>query len=90
MPPKAKKRPTSKTYSGRVAIRLRELRESRGWSVAKLGEHLTLAGHTVPPSSIYAYEFGKDANGVDLPLELIPFYSKAFGFKSAIGVLPAE
>lgn len=82
--------PSPKTYSGRVAIRLRSLRESRGWSVKELQEHLKAAGQSVPTSTIYAYELGSVANGVDLSWDLVPVYSKAFGFKTANGVLPPE
>lgn len=90
MAARPKKEPSDDTYSGRVAIRLRALRESRGWSVKQLHEHLKDAGRPVPVSTIYAYELGSAANGVDLPLDLIPIYAEAFGFKTASGVLPTE
>jgi hypothetical protein len=85
-----KTEPSDENYSGRLAIRLRALREARGWSVADLQEHLKDAGRKVPVSTIYAYELGTAANGVDLPWDLVPVYSKAFGFKTASGVLPPE
>lgn len=90
MAPRPKKEPSDETYSGRVAIRLRQLRESRGWSVKELQKHLEDAGHKVPISSIYAYELGSAANGVDLSLDLVPVYAAAFGFKTASGLLPSE
>lgn len=88
MAPRPKKEPNEETYSGRVALRLRQLREARGWSVKELHEHLKDAGRPVPVSTIYAYELGSSANGVDLPLDLIPIYAEAFGFKTASGLLP--
>lgn len=42
------------TYSGRVAVRLRELRERAGKSVEEVAKALK-----IPPSSYYNYENGR-------------------------------
>lgn len=81
--------PDPKTYSGRVALRLRKLREERGWSVPRLQERLAASGKSVPVSSIYAYESGNDAGGADLPSDLYPVYAQAFGI-AVRTLLPAS
>lgn len=81
--------PDPETYSGRVALRLRRLREERGWSVKQLAAELAKVGKPVPVSTIYAYESGRNRGGADLPSDLYPAYAAAFG----IGVrtlLPAS
>jgi ribosome-binding protein aMBF1 (putative translation factor) len=90
VPAEPKKRPDPKTYSGRVALRLRALRESRGWSGKELKRRLKEAGKAIPLSTVYAYEAGSAAGGVDIPLALLPFYADVFGLKTPNGVLPAE
>jgi transcriptional regulator with XRE-family HTH domain len=76
------------TYAARVSARLRELRTARGLSVQELSGRLARLGRRVPLATLYAYERGKDAGGVDLPLELIPLIAEAYGFSSAADWLP--
>jgi hypothetical protein len=83
-----------RTYAGRLAARLRNLRNDRGWKIETLAERLLAAGTVVPTSSIYAYELGSERSGKtkypDLPHNLFPAYAAAFGFKSVWGLLPPQ
>jgi len=83
--------PDLNTYSGRVAARIRELREARGWSLDDLAERLKQNGTTIPVSSLYAYEVGRrgDGTGRDIPVDLYPAIAAVFG-KSIRSFLPAE
>jgi transcriptional regulator with XRE-family HTH domain len=83
-----KNEPDLDTYAGRVAARLRYLRERRNWTIADVQERLAAKGHKIPPSTLYAYERGKSGDGVDLPYRLIPVFAAVFGYKSAHGWLP--
>lgn len=74
------KTPDVAVYSGRVAVRLRSLREERNWSVEKLAAKLKL-----PVQTIYNYEQGKRT----IPPDLYPDLADAFGL-SVRGFLPAE
>lgn len=51
------------TYSGRVAVRLRELREKSGKSAAQVAKSLK-----IPASTYYAYENGNR----EFPLDIVP------------------
>ena len=88
MTPRPKNEPDLTTYAGRVAARLRYLRERRNWTIADVQEMLADEGHQVPVSTLYAYERGKSGGGVDLPYHLIPVFAGLFGFKTAAGWLP--
>lgn len=77
------------SYSGRLALRLRKLREDRGWTVDQLQKQLQAAGQKVPASSIYAYESGRLGGGADLPCDLYPVYAAAFGLTVRM-LLPAR
>jgi hypothetical protein len=54
----------------------------------ELVDRLSDLGRRVPLATLYAYERGKDAGGVDLPLELIPLFSKIYGFPRSGAWLP--
>jgi hypothetical protein len=56
----------------------------------ELQDRLDRHGFSVPTPTLYAYERGKDAGGVDLPLELIPIVAAAYGYRTAHGWLPDE
>jgi DNA-binding XRE family transcriptional regulator len=58
------------TYSGRLAIRVRELREAKGWTVPKLAEK---AG--ISEKAMYAYENGTRG----IPVDLFPAIARALG-----------
>jgi transcriptional regulator with XRE-family HTH domain len=58
------------TYSGRLALRVRELREAKGWTVQKLAEK---AG--ISDKAMYAYENGTRG----IPVDLFPALAKALG-----------
>jgi transcriptional regulator with XRE-family HTH domain len=78
------------TYAARIAARLRELRTSAGLSIEDVQTKLARLGREVPVASLYAYERGKDAGGVDLPHALIPLIAKVYGFTSAGDWLPPK
>lgn len=78
------------TYAARVSARLRQLRMKHGLSMPELAARLADLGRRVPLATLYAYERGKDAGGVDLPLELIPLIAKAYHFLHSSDWLPEE
>lgn len=80
----------AKTYAARVSARLRQLRMKHGLSMPDLADRLFHLGRRVPLATLYAYERGKDAGGVDLPLELIPLIAKAYNFRYSAAWLPKE
>jgi ribosome-binding protein aMBF1 (putative translation factor) len=67
-----KREPDLTTYSGRVASRLRELREAKGWPVEKLAEKLG-----IKVRALYAYESGTRT----LDPDLYPDVADAFRMK---------
>ena len=71
-------------YTDKIAARLRELREKRGWSIVVACERLDGAGFPITPSSLYKYESGERG----MPLDLIPAVARACGFGTARGWLP--
>lgn len=76
------------TYAARVSARLRQLRTEHGLSMSDLADRLADLGRRIPLATLYAYERGKDAGGVDLPLELIPLVAEAYGFSHPGDWLP--
>lgn len=82
MPPK--KPINEKTYLGRVATRLRALREDAGLSVEELSARLIAAGFQVKGSAIYAWEQGRSAPHV----EVLPVLAKLYRLSSPGEVLP--
>jgi len=86
--PRPQREPDQTTYAGRVAARLRQLREKRGWSIGNVQDLLAERGHVIPSSNLYAYERGKAGGGVDLPVNLYPAIAHLYGFKTANGWLP--
>ena len=91
MTPRPRKDRDLSTYSARVSHALEQARKKRHWSVEDLQKAIKSAGGPeVPESTLYAYELGKANKGVDVPLNLLPAISKAFGYKSAAGWLPVE
>ena len=68
--------------------RLRQLRLDCGLLMPDLADRLTNLGRRVPLATLYAYERGKDAGGVDLPLELIPLFAEIYGFPHSGDWLP--
>jgi len=76
------------TYAAHVSARLRQLRLDRGLSMSDLADRLSGLGRRVPLATLYAYERGKDAGGVDLPLEMIPLIAEVYGFRRSGAWLP--
>ncbi len=91
MTPRPQREPDMTRYSGRVAAKLRELREAQGWSVIRACDRLETLGYVhskqnrrVPDSTMYAYERGVN----DLPLALIPYVARLYGYATATGWMP--
>lgn len=67
------------TYSGRLAIRVRELREAKGLTVNELATKIDASYQAV-----YAWEQGTR----DIPLDKCPVLAKALGCKSPEDFFP--
>lgn len=80
MPPKRKI--NTKHYSGRIAARVRALREERGWLVGDLAAALN---RLLPPDDRVAVSTVHhwDNGGRNLPPDLYPFMAKVFGLTIA-------
>lgn len=77
---RARVEPDTDKYSGRVAARVRALRDKRGWSVEELAHKVGVADQTM-----YGYESGKR----DIPPDLYPDLADAFGV-TVRAMLPNE
>lgn len=87
---RGRKDPDESLYSGRIASRLRKLREETGKSVDEMATAISMqavaAGlEPVTAKRLYAYECGDRT----VPPDLYPAIASAFG-KSVRGFLPAE
>lgn len=74
------------TYAGRLAVRIRSLRKSRGWTVDKLAKLITRAGYKVSTPNLYAWENGR----IEPQLNAVPAITKAFRMDSIADLLPPE
>jgi len=72
-------------YDGRVAVRIRTLRDEAGWSVDDLVLRLSKAGYEASVQTIYGWENGKRAT----PLNALPYLAKAFRL-SLFDFLPSK
>lgn len=85
MPPKRKIDTTK--YSGRIAARLRALREERGWTVATLAEEINRhlpEGQEAAPSTAHSWENGSRKIDPDLyPVLARVFRMKLYEFLPA-------
>jgi len=57
--------PDTSTYSGRLAARVRELREKEGWTVPEMAEAVGIATTT-----LYEYESNRRAFPVDIVVKI--------------------
>ncbi len=85
MPPKSDI--DTSTYSGRIAARLRELREAKGWTVKELTGRINGASppRKIAQSTVHAWDNGGKAINPDF----FPAIARAFG-KSVRSFIPAE
>mgnify|MGYP000020554983 CR=1 FL=1 len=75
MPPR--KEPDMETYSGRLAARIRKLRESTGRTTTEAAERMTKLGYEVSDTSFRHWE-----NGTRTPKwDAMPFLAKALKVK---------
>lgn len=63
--PRPQVSPSTDTYRGRFAARLRELREKRGKSVDEFLASLNAAGVTVSKAAVYSWETGARVPSLD-------------------------
>jgi len=82
---KPKKAANLETYSGRLAHRIRTLRERAGLDVERFSVTVTQAGYKVAVPTIYHWE-----NGTNQPsLDALPYIAAALGV-SVRTLLPKE
>lgn len=77
--------PDPDTYLGRVAMRLKKLREAARLEPEKAAERITANGYAVSESTIYRWEQGKTSPHV----EALPAIASVYGVHVRT-VLPAE
>jgi transcriptional regulator with XRE-family HTH domain len=75
--PKPRKEPDQSRYSGRLAKRLRTLRDAAGVDIDDLAEKLTKAGYPVSTPTLYAWESGR----LQIQLDALPYLAKALKVK---------
>ncbi len=73
------------SYSGRFAIRLRELREKAGLTVDQVVEAMDRAGYSIAARSFYNWEQGRR----DTPFDALPALAKALG-QNVRNLMPKE
>ena len=83
MTPK-RKEPDLSTYAGRVAARLRQLREKAGLSVKETVEKINMAGYAITEMAYYSWENGNR----QINLNAIPALAKTLGLKTCQGLFP--
>jgi transcriptional regulator with XRE-family HTH domain len=83
----ARKEPDLSTYTGRIAARIRKLRQRSNLSVTEFAAIVSdKSGTTVSTSTAYGWE-----NGNNTPnLKMLPAIAAALGVKKARNVLPNE
>ena len=84
MPPK--KQVDTSTYMGRIAVRLRMLREGAGLTVDELSAKLVAAGVQAKSRAVYAWEQGQNP----VHLAALPVLAKLYKLKSPGDVLPPK
>jgi DNA-binding XRE family transcriptional regulator len=84
--PRPQNEPDPSTYLGRVAKRLKKLREQVDMDTEKAAEAITRAGYEVSAGTVYRWERGDTQPHV----EAIPAIAKAYRLSSSRLVLPLE
>ncbi len=79
-------KPDASTYTGRLAARLRSLREEAGLSVEDLIAKLAKLDATVAKRTVYHWESGRH----EPPIYLLPKLSKIYKLKSPRDILPEK
>lgn len=59
------KEPDTTRYGGRLALRIRELREAAGLTVEQLAERITKAGYTTKTPTLYHWQNGTREPNID-------------------------
>ncbi len=79
-----RKEPDTSTYSGRLAARIRELRDRAGLSVEDAVELMEVAGFPVKARSWYYWESGSNSP----PVDAIPAIACTLKLKTVRALLP--
>lgn len=82
----APKKPDESTYSGRVAAKLRAIRERAGLSVDQVVQSIRENGHDVPVSTYYKWESGMSK----VHLDMLPAIARALGRNNVHSILPKD
>lgn len=72
------------TYSGRLAVRIHELRIKSGMTVDQLADAIRAQGFEVKKITVYSWERGASSPHVDA----FPYIARALGLKSVRALLP--
>lgn len=79
------KQPDTTTYSGRFAVRIRELRTAAGLSIDELAAKMVAAGYQISAPTLYHWENGNR----DPHLDAVPALAKCLWVKIA-DIFPAK
>ncbi len=82
----ARREPDVSTYSGRVAQRLRKLRDRAGLSVQEVLERMERHGYHLSVQGYYKWENGR----AKVDLDAVPALAKALRLKSLKDLFPAR
>src|SRR5262245_44778837 len=73
--PRPTDEPSDETFLGRIARRLKSLREGRGFDQEQAAKEISKAGYPVGASTVYRWEQGK----TQPHLEALPAIARAYG-----------
>lgn len=82
--PRESKQPDSRLYSGRLAARIRAIRQANGLSVEDVAERMRRAGYDISAPTLYGWENGNRA----APLDAMPALARALKVDDLHELLP--
>ena len=82
----ARREPDVRTYSGRVAKRLRQLRDRSGYSVQQVVERMERFGYALSIQGYYKWENGR----AKVDLDAVPALAKALRLKTVKELFPSS
>ena len=80
----ARREPDVSTYSGRLAKRVRQLRDKAGLTAEQVVQRMARFGYQIPVQTYYSWEGGHRK----IHLDAIPALAKALKLKSLIDIFP--